>query len=66
MMKIIKLTTYWSASEADVVLNFLDELREAIRLIYQDDIAELYESMAEEHIAKEKQCEIDFDDELDF
>lgn len=37
-MRILKLTTYWSAEEAHDVLTFLDELRDQLLGAYEEDI----------------------------
>ena len=43
-MKIIRLTTYWTADQADTVVAFLDELRDMLWETYGDQIIEMRRS----------------------
>lgn len=44
MMKKFPLTTHWRAEDAQLVLEFLDELREIISTAYGNELGALYES----------------------
>jgi len=58
-MRKIRLTTYWTASEAHHVLEFLTELQTTIKVNYADELNELYREMSNE----EQQERFDFEDD---
>ena len=41
-MKILRITTHWSAEEAEYVYQLLDEFKEAIWQSYGEDILEMH------------------------
>ena len=49
-MKILKITTHWTADEADCVYQLLDEFRCAIWESYGHDIELLYRDRYEEQL----------------
>jgi len=49
-MKILKITTHWTAEEADCVYQLLDEFRCAIWESYGNDIERLYRARSEEQL----------------
>ncbi len=49
-MKILKLTTHWTAEEADCIYQLLDEFRGAIWESYGHDIELLYRARYEEQL----------------
>jgi len=49
-MKILKITTHWTAEEADCVFQLLDEFRCAIWESYGNDIERLYRDRSEEQL----------------
>lgn len=49
-MKILKLTTHWTAEEADCIYRFLDEFRYATWESYGNDIELLYQARYEEQL----------------
>lgn len=53
------LTTYWTASEAHTVLEFLTELQTIIKVNYADELNEFYREIANE----EQQEPFDFEDD---
>lgn len=64
-MSVTRLTTHWSAEEAYTVIAFLDELRDQLWETYGDRINEMF--LAEvKHRTDDRQCEIPFDDDIDF
>ena len=44
MMTKLLLTTHWRADDAQLVLEFLDELKEIISIAYAGELEALYES----------------------
>ncbi len=63
-MKILKITTHWSAEEAEGIYQLLDEFKDAIWQGYGEDILEMHETM---RIKKQGSDEYeDFNDELPF
>lgn len=50
-MKILKMTTHWSAEEADCVFRLLDDLQTVIWESYGEDIERLYQNNREEQWA---------------
>lgn len=44
-MKTLRITTYWSAAEADCIYQLLDELRVAIWQQYGEEITQMYEEI---------------------
>ncbi len=66
MMKTMRLRTYWSASEAHTVFEFLDELKELIWENYGDEITEMLRDAFYEQQANKNQPRLPFDDEEPF
>jgi len=62
-MKTLKITTYWSAEEADCIYQLLDELKEAVWAAYGEEILKMHQEMRDEKA--EVQCEY-FNDEIQF
>ncbi len=58
-MRKILLSTYWTASEAHTVLEFLTELQAAIKVNYADELNEFYREIANEEL----QEGFDFEDD---
>lgn len=44
-MKTLKITTYWTAEQADCIYQFLGDLRTVLWDHYGDEIAEMYEEI---------------------
>ena len=63
-MKILKITTHWTAEEADCVYGLLDLLKSAIWQAYGEDIVTMHRDIANEQ--KHKQENGEFNDELEF
>jgi len=63
-MKILKITTHWSAEEADCVYQLFDAFKEAIWQSYGEEILQLYETMQIEQRTSEEHE--DFNDEMPF
>jgi hypothetical protein len=59
------LPTHWDAGEADTVIAFLDQLRDALWATYGDDIIAMRQA-ADAADVTDRQIALAFDDELDF
>ncbi len=44
-MKTLKITTYWTAEQADCIYQLLGDLRSVLWDHYGDEIAQLYEEI---------------------
>ena len=62
-MKTIKVTTHWTAEEADNLYQLLDELKTAIWQAYGEEIAAMYK---ERQQGPENKGLEEFNDELPF
>ncbi len=65
-MKITRLRTYWSASEASSVIEFLDLLRDQLWDQYGEQITAMLQEAAAEQANDDEQHVIDFDDDPPF
>ena len=65
-MKITRLTTYWTADEADSVISLLDELRDRLWDTYGDQIIELRRNAMPGVESNIDQAQLPFDDDIDF
>ncbi len=63
-MKRLKITTYWSAEEAEGIYQLLDELKDAIWQSYGEDILEMHQTMLLEKQDGDEHK--DFNDETPF
>jgi len=63
-MKILKITTHWSAEEAEGIYQLLDEFKDEIWKSYGEDILELHETMRFEK--QDDDEHEDFNDETPF
>lgn len=61
-MKTLKITTHFTPEEADVIYQFLDELKRVIWESYGEDIVEMHKEIAREHGGKSN----DLNDNLPF
>ena len=61
MMKIMKLTAYWSAEEANTVYEFLDTLKEEVWEVYGDKIIAMHRAIHEEAQKSAEQYPLPFD-----
>ena len=64
-MKLTQLRTYWNAGDANIVLEFLDELREVLLATYGDEIIEMHRTRDEDS-TRYGQTELPFDDRIEF
>ena len=66
-MKITRLTTYWTAEEADTVMAFLDELRDTLWECYGEQIIDMRRNALARTEGDPGQTELAFDDDdIDF
>jgi len=65
-MKIMKLPVYWDAADAQLVISFLDDLRDLLVDTYGDEIIDMHRRMAESSALNEDQIELPFNDPLEF
>ena len=63
-MQTIKIPTFWSAEEADLVDQFLGELQAVIWQQYHHDIEQMYDEVRKEQARHEDPD--GFDDEIEF
>ena len=64
MMSKLLITTHWTADEAETILSFIDELREAILVGYEVEIQEAHYLKMESAEAQEQ--EEDLNDSIPF
>ena len=65
-MRITRLTTYWTADQADTVVAFLDELRDMLWETYGDQIIEMRRSALANTESNAEQTAPALDDTIDF
>jgi hypothetical protein len=72
MMKITQLRTYWDAGEAQMVIEFLDELRDVLWTAYGQEIIAMHAEEADNENATTgevhdgRQTDLEFDDKIEF
>ena len=65
-LKIMKLTTYWSAEEASTAYEVMDALKEAVWEVYGDKIVAKHRAMRDEMQKTGDQYPLPFDAPADF
>ena len=65
-MKVIKLTVYWDAADAQLIISFIDELRELLVDTYGDEIVDMHRRLAQNNTLDESQTELPFKDPVEF
>ena len=65
-MKIMKLPAYWDAADAQLVIGFLDDLRDLLVDSYGDEIIAKHQRMSENNTLDEGQTELPFNDPFEF
>ncbi len=53
-MKVLKITTHWSAEEADCVYQLLGELQSEIWQHYGEDIHHMYDQIQEAQLERDE------------
>ena len=56
-MRILKMTTHWTAEEADCIYSLLEELQSIVWENYGDDITKMYQLMRDEQLEMERDIE---------
>ena len=65
-MKILKLPVYWDAADAQLVISFLDDLRDLLVDTYGDEIIEMHQRLAGNKNLDDDQAELPFNDPVEF
>ncbi len=65
-MKVMKLPAYWDAADAQLVISFLDDLRDLLVDTYGDEIIDIHQQLNENDARDEGQIELPFNDPLEF
>ena len=60
-MKTLRITTHWTAEQADCVYQLLGELRSELWDQYGDEIVKMYESIRIEQQRREESVEVNHD-----
>jgi hypothetical protein len=71
MMKITQLRTHWDAGEAQMVIEFLDELRDVLWTVYGQEIIAMHVEDADNkngtvEVHDDGQTDLEFDDKIEF
>jgi len=65
-MKVIKLTVYWDAADAQLVISFIDELRDLLVDTYGDEIVDMHRRLVRDNTLDEGQTDLPFNDPVEF
>lgn len=65
-MKVIKLTVYWDAADAQLIISFIDELRDLLVDTYGDEIVDMHRRLVQNNTLDEGQNELPFTDPVEF
>jgi hypothetical protein len=65
-MKIMRLPAYWNAADAQLVISFIDDLRDLLVDTYGDEIIDMHQQLTENDTQDEGQIELPFNDPLEF
>ena len=65
-MKIMKLPAYWDAADAQLVIGFLDDLRDLLVDTYGDEIIDMHQQLTGNDTQDDGQIELPFNDPLEF
>jgi len=65
-MKVIKLTVYWDAADAQVIVSFIDVLRDLLVDTYGDEIVEMHRQLVQDNTLNEDQTDLPFNDPVEF
>lgn len=65
-MKVIKLPVYWDAADAQLIISFIDELRELLVDTYGDEIVDMHRRRVQDKPLDEGQTELPFNDPVEF
>ena len=65
-MKVIKLTVHWDAADAQLIISFIDELRELLVDTYGDEIVDMHRQLVQSHTRDDGQTDLPFNDPVEF
>ena len=65
-MKVMKLPAYWDAADAQLIINFIDELRDLLVDTYSDEIVDMHRRLLQNNTLDEGQTELPFNDPVEF
>ncbi len=66
-MTNLPITAHWSAQEAQIIFEFLDDLKDAIWSVYETELIELYQAQCMHNPWDNKeQLDLDLDDDIPF
>ena len=65
-MKVIKLTVYWDAADAQLIISFIDELRDLLVDTYGDEIVDRHRQLVQDKTLDEDQTDLPFNDPVEF
>ena len=65
-MKVIKLTVYWDAADAQLIISFIDELRDLLVDTYGDEIVDMHRQLVQNNTRDEGQTDLPFNDPIEF
>ena len=65
-MKVIKLNVYWDAADAQLIISFIDELRDLLVDAYGDEIVDLHRRLVQNNTLDEGQTDLPFNDPVEF
>ena len=65
-MKIMKLPAYWDAADAQLVISFIDDLRDLLVATYGDEIIDMHQQQLQNDSLDEGQAELPFNDPVEF
>ncbi len=65
-MKVIKLTVYWDAADAQLIIGFIDDLRGLLVDTYGDEIADMHRQLMQDNTLDEGQTDLPFNDPVEF
>ena len=66
IMRISQLTTYWNAGDAQLIISFLDELKELLWATYGDEIIGMHQNDDSCRQSDDDDQGLEFDDEIPF
>jgi hypothetical protein len=66
-MKIMRLPAYWNAADAQLIISFIDDLRDLLVDTYGDEIIDMHQQQLTENDTQDDgQIELPFNDPLEF
>ena len=65
-MKVIKLPVYWDAADAQLVISFIDDLRDLLVDTYGDEIIAMHQRPVQNDTLDEGQTDLPFNDPVEF